>query len=93
MTTDTRATPASPAPVSAEQLAAAARSDEGFGQCRAEADGAGRGHRATIPSLPLDPVEAQPRQVFFFDTPDLALDQRRTWRARAGSRAASATPW
>jgi hypothetical protein len=30
--------------------------------------------RATITGLPLDPVEAQPRQVFFFDTPDLALD-------------------
>jgi hypothetical protein len=31
--------------------------------------------RATIASLPIDPVEAQPRQVFFFDTPDLALDR------------------
>jgi hypothetical protein len=31
-------------------------------------------HRATIAGLPLDPVEAQPRQVFFFDTPELALD-------------------
>ena len=26
-------------------------------------------HRATISNLNLDPVEAQPRQVFFFDTP------------------------
>jgi hypothetical protein len=32
-------------------------------------------HRATIAGLPLDPVEAQPRQVFFFDTPDLTLNQ------------------
>jgi hypothetical protein len=32
-------------------------------------------HRTTIVGLPLDPVEAQPRQVFFFDTPDLALNQ------------------
>jgi hypothetical protein len=32
-------------------------------------------HRATIDGLGLDPVEAQPRQVFFFDTPDLALDK------------------
>src|SRR6476646_6646344 len=32
-------------------------------------------HRATIAGLPLDPVEAQPRQVFFFDTPDLKLNQ------------------
>jgi hypothetical protein len=32
-------------------------------------------HRATIQGLPLDPVEAEPRQVFFFDTPELALDK------------------
>ena len=32
-------------------------------------------HRATIASLPIDPVEAQPRQVFFFDTPDLRLNK------------------
>lgn len=31
-------------------------------------------HRATIESIGLDPVEAQPRQAFFFDTPDLALN-------------------
>jgi hypothetical protein len=31
-------------------------------------------HRATIQGLPIDPVEAQPRQVFFFDTPELALN-------------------
>ena len=31
-------------------------------------------HRATIQGLPMDPVEAQPRQVFFFDTPDLTLN-------------------
>lgn len=29
--------------------------------------------RATVKSIGLDPVEAQPRQAFFFDTPDLAL--------------------
>jgi hypothetical protein len=33
------------------------------------------GHRATIRSIGLDPVEAQPRQAFFFDTPDLALNR------------------
>lgn len=32
-------------------------------------------HRATLRGLPLDPVEAQPRQVFFFDTPDLSLNK------------------
>jgi hypothetical protein len=31
--------------------------------------------RATVQGLPLDPVEAQPRQVWFFDTPDLQLNQ------------------
>jgi hypothetical protein len=31
-------------------------------------------HRATIQGLPMDPVEAQPRQIYFFDTPDLALN-------------------
>jgi hypothetical protein len=32
-------------------------------------------HRATIAGLGLDPVEAQPRQVFFFDTRELALNE------------------
>jgi hypothetical protein len=31
--------------------------------------------RATVAALPIDPVEAQPRQVFFFDTPDLSLNK------------------
>ena len=31
-------------------------------------------HRTAIRELPLDPVDAQPRQAYFFDTPDLALD-------------------
>src|SRR6185312_10231151 len=30
--------------------------------------------RSTVAALALDPLEAQIRQVFFFDTPDLALD-------------------
>ena len=29
--------------------------------------------RAAFRSLELDPIEAEPRQVFFFDTPDMAL--------------------
>ena len=32
-----------------------------------------KGHSATIKGLKLDPVEAQPRQAFFFDTPSLDL--------------------
>jgi hypothetical protein len=31
--------------------------------------------RAVIRTIGLDPVEAQPRQAFFFDTPDLALNR------------------
>jgi hypothetical protein len=34
-----------------------------------------KGQRATFKSIGLDPVEAQPRQAFFFDTPDLALNR------------------
>ena len=33
--------------------------------------------RATIKGIGLDPVEAQPRQAYFFDTPDLALESGR----------------
>jgi hypothetical protein len=32
-------------------------------------------HRATIDALGLDPLDAQIRQIFFFDTPDLQLNQ------------------
>src|SRR5262245_44366277 len=32
-------------------------------------------HRATISGLEIDPVEAEPRQVYFFDTPRLALNE------------------
>ena len=32
-------------------------------------------HRSTIAALDLDPLDAQIRQVFFFDTPDLDLNQ------------------
>jgi hypothetical protein len=32
-------------------------------------------HRGTIAALGMDPLEAQIRQVYFFDTPELALNQ------------------
>jgi hypothetical protein len=32
-------------------------------------------HQGAVTALGIDPIEAQPRQVFFFDTPDLALDK------------------
>jgi hypothetical protein len=31
-------------------------------------------HRSSVAALGMDPLDAQIRQVFFFDTPDLALD-------------------
>ena len=34
-----------------------------------------QGHRGAIPALGFDPVEAEPRQTYFFDTPDLALNK------------------
>ena len=33
-------------------------------------------HRSVITALGLDPLEAEIRQVFFFDTPDLTLNER-----------------
>jgi hypothetical protein len=33
-------------------------------------------HRSTITALGMDPLQAQIRQVFFFDTPDLALNKK-----------------
>jgi hypothetical protein len=33
-------------------------------------------HRSAVAALGMDPLEAQIRQVFFFDTPDLALDEQ-----------------
>ncbi len=38
--------------------------------------------RSAVVALGLDPLEAQIRQVFFFDTPDLALDRARRRRPR-----------
>jgi hypothetical protein len=32
-------------------------------------------HRSTVAALGMDPLQAQIRQVFFFDTPDLALNR------------------
>ena len=32
-------------------------------------------HRSTVSALGMDPLEAQIRQVFFFDTPELELDK------------------
>jgi hypothetical protein len=74
VTTDTRSTPAA-TPVSADQLAALLAAMKDSDSIELKMSVPTEEHRATIAKLPIDPVEAQPRQVFFFDTPDLALDR------------------
>ncbi|HEU0245395.1 MAG TPA: hypothetical protein VFQ75_15935 [Candidatus Limnocylindrales bacterium] len=57
------------------QLGQAMRLMKGSDSVELKATVPAESHRATIQGLPLDPVEAQPRQVYFFDTPDLKLNQ------------------
>ena len=47
--------------------------------------------RSTIEALDLDPLDAEIRQVFFFDTPELALFEAEWWRARGASSARATT--
>ena len=42
--------------------------------------------RSAVQALGMDPLEAQIRQVFFFDTPDLALDKPGSSCAPGGRR-------
>ena len=71
-----------------------ALADQGRRQRRAQADRSpSRASARPIEALGMDPLDAQVRLVYFFDTPDLALDERRR-RARAARRSARATtPW
>ena len=61
---------------SGDELDAAARADQGVRQRRAEADRARDRPALGDRGARLDPLEAQIRQVFFFDTPELALDRQ-----------------
>jgi hypothetical protein len=61
--------------LSGEQLARIMPILKGVDSVELKVSIAPEAHRATIQGLPIDPVEAQPRQVYFFDTPELALDQ------------------
>jgi hypothetical protein len=61
--------------LSDEQLAEAMRLLKGSDSVELKVSVPATAHRATIRGLPIDPVEAQPRQIFFFDTADLALNQ------------------
>ena len=50
--------------------------------------------RSTVAALGIDPLEAQIRQVFFFDTPDLALNEAGVVvRGPGESSGATPTPW
>ena len=40
--------------------------------------------RPPVTALGMDPLDAQIRQVFFFDTPDLALNARASWSVPGG---------
>jgi hypothetical protein len=60
-------------PLSSEQIAEVFKLIKGAGSVELKLSIPLAGQRATMKSIGLDPVEAQPRQAFFFDTPDLAL--------------------
>jgi hypothetical protein len=62
-----------PRPFTAEELAKVFELSKGSTSIELKLSIPATGHRATIKRLKLDPVEAQPRQVFFFDTPNLDL--------------------
>ncbi len=87
MTTATRS--ATPTGISADQLAELLAAMKTSDSVELKLTVPTAEHRATIASIPVDPVEAQPRQVFFFDTPDLALDRAglvvRARRVRGGA--------
>lgn len=67
--------PADAPRLSDEQLRDAMRLIRGADTVELKVTVPAEAHRGTIQGLPMDPVEAQPRQVFFFDTPDLALNR------------------
>ena len=49
-------------------------------------------HRSAVAALGIDPLDAQVRQVVFFDTPDLTSERARTSSfARGASRARATT--
>jgi hypothetical protein len=62
-------------PLSNEEVAQVLKLSKGANSIELKLSVPLTGHRATIKSIGLDPVEAQPRQAFFFDTPDLALNR------------------
>lgn len=60
--------------MSAEDLAAMLRLLEDSDSAELKLTVPEADHRSTLQALQIDPLDAQIRQVFFFDTPDLQLD-------------------
>jgi hypothetical protein len=69
------AQPALAKPLSAEEITQVFKLIKGATSVELKLSVPLAGQRATIKSIGLDPVEAQPREAFFFDTPDLALNR------------------
>jgi len=67
--------PALAKPLSGEEIAKVLSLGKGSNSIELKLSVPASGHRATTESIGFDPVEAQPRQAFFFDTPDLALNR------------------
>jgi hypothetical protein len=70
-----KAIPPGPRKISAEGLVEALRLGQASDAIELKLSVPAPEHRATIKSLGLDPVEAQPRQAYFFDTPSLDLSK------------------
>ncbi|HRI18130.1 MAG TPA: hypothetical protein PL196_06370 [Burkholderiaceae bacterium] len=69
------ARPALAKPLSSEQLAAMFKLVKGATSVELKLSVPLVGQRTTIKSVGYDPVEAQPRMAYFFDTPDLDLSK------------------
>lgn len=67
-------TASAPKPFTSAQILEILELARGSGSMELKLSVPDESHSAAIKGLGLDPVEAQPRQAFFFDTPDLALN-------------------
>jgi hypothetical protein len=74
MSTSTGAAATTPSGFSNEQLAALLRTLEGADSVELKLTVPEPHQRSTVAALALDPLQAEIRQVFFFDTPELTLD-------------------
>lgn len=81
--------PALAKPLSSEEVAKVFKLVKGSNSIELKLSVPLAAQRATIKNIGFDPVEAQPRQAFFFDTPDLALNRAgvvlRARRTQGGS--------